>query len=199
MKRIILIILSLLLIINLGYSNSNKVKKPKKNYLQYKISLEVGGGIKKLSNDYFDEVYGENTNIYYNFGVSYKFSKSMGIFLRYELFKAKGKLTFTEDETELNINPLEFGLRFIASNALFMPYIELGGGYYMYKEENLIGKIDDKDFGFFGALGFRINVHKNVYIFAKGKYVFLKVNPNNEDEDIDLGGLGFGGGIGFKF
>ena len=199
MKRFIIIILSMLLLINLGLSKEKKHKKPKKNYLQYKISLEAGAGIKKLSNDYYDDVYGQNTNIYYNFGVSYKFSKTMGIFLRYELFKAKGGLTYTKEETELNINPLEFGLRFIASNALFMPYIELGGGYYMYKEENLIGKIDEKDFGFFGAFGFRINVHKKVYVFARAKYVFLKVvNPKN-NEDVNLGGLGFGGGIGFKF
>jgi len=199
MKKITLILMSILLLINVGFTKEKKPIKPKKNYLQYKISLEVGAGIKKISNDYYDEVYGQNTNIYYNFGVSYKFLKSMEVFLRYELFNAKGELTYTKDETELNINPLEFGLRFIASNSLFMPYIELGGGYYMYNEKNLIGEINEKDFGFFGGLGFRINVHKNIYVFAKGKYVFLKVNPNNQDEDTNLGGLSFGGGIGFRF
>lgn len=160
------------------------------------INLTIGGGIKNMTEPIFKTVYGSN-NIAYSVDLSYKTSGIFEIFLHSDYLSAKGELEFDPKDTTLTVIPIEFGLRFVFGKSKFNPYIGLGGGYYMLKEENFIGTVDDKQFGFFGEGGFRFHFGAKLFLDLKLKYNMLKYSIN--DISRDLGGLSYYAGIGFSF
>jgi hypothetical protein len=168
-------------------------------------SLTLNAGLRNITgindengNNLYEEVYGKN-NLIYGIDIGYNFGKFFQAFLHGEFFTAKGELSFSKEETTLTIIPLEIGARvkYMLGRQMFYPYFGVGAGYYLYKEENLIGTVDDGQFGFFTEGG--INVYFLDYLFLdlKMKYIIFKVDGVNEK--VDLGGLALMGGIGFSF
>ena len=97
-------------------------------------------------------------------------------------------MTYTKEETKLKIIPVELGARYlikVGNGCSLFPYIGAGAGYYMYKEENVIGTVDEKKIGFFAEGGLRFYLMSSFFIDAKVKNVFLKV------DDLQLGGFAF--------
>ncbi|MCI0470547.1 MAG: outer membrane beta-barrel protein [Candidatus Aminicenantes bacterium] len=169
------------------------------------FSVVIGGGIKNAGGiktadgkNLFEEVYGKN-NLSYSLDVGYKAAKYIQLFLHGEYFSTKGELTYTKEETTLTIIPVELGCRFMYGFAkdMFCPYIGLGGGFYLIKEENVIAPFDEKKFGFFGETGFAFYFVKYCFLDLKARYVFLKID--GAEGEVDLGGLALMGGIGFSF
>jgi opacity protein-like surface antigen len=160
-----------------------------------KFSLSVGAGMRSFSEQLYKDVYG-SSGVTYNVDLGFKVGKSLEAFLHTDYFSKTGKLTYTKEETKLKIIPVELGARFlikVGNGCSLFPYIGAGAGYYMYKEENFIGTVDDKKFGFFAEGGLRFYLMSSFFIDAKVKNVFLKV------DSLQLGGFAFMGAIGISF
>jgi len=167
-----------------------------------RFSFSVGAGMRNFSEDLFKNVYGSG-GISFNVDFGVKILKSLEVFLHTDYFFTYGELTYTNEETTLKIIPIELGARYLLSvNKLCKPrlfiYLGGGGGYYIYKEENIIGTIDEKKIGLFVEGGFRFYFLKAFFFDAKIKNVFLNVEVS-EGNKIELGGLSYMGGIGISF
>ncbi len=160
-----------------------------------KFSITAGGGIRNISEEIFKTVYGSNV-IAYNIDIAFKLGKSLEMFVHSDYLNVKGELEFAPKDTTLTIIPAEAGLRMIFGKSKFKPYLGLGAGYYMLKEENFIGTINDNSIGFFGEGGFRVYFGK-IFLDLKAKYIQLQYDVAGTK--IDLGGLSYFGGIGFSF
>ena len=167
------------------------------------FSLGIGAGIRNVKGvenenglNLYNEVYGKN-HMVYSIDLGYRVSKSLQVFLHYDSFSVNGKLTYTEEETKLTIKPLELGIRFFMGKRLIFPYIGAGTGYYMYKEENVIGTMDEKKFSIFGEGGLQFRYSRLLFIDLKVKYIFLKVD--GPEAQVDLGGMALIGGMGISF
>jgi len=158
--------------------------------------------MKNISESIFETVYGKN-NIAFSMDLAYRTRGVLEIFLHTDYFSADGKLQFDPKNTNLKIIPLEFGFRavFGKSNILkrskINPYIGVGAGYYMLKEDNFIGSVNEKKFGFFGEGGLRFNFGKKIFLDLKIKFIQLKFLVDTESRN--LGGLAYFGGIGYRF
>ncbi|MEN8153598.1 MAG: outer membrane beta-barrel protein [Acidobacteriota bacterium] len=161
-----------------------------------KLSLTIGAGIRNVSQNTFETVYGTN-NIAYSIDFAFTIKRSFEIFLHSDYLSAKGSLEFDPKDSTLTIFPAELGVRIVLGKKLFTPYLGLGGGYYMFKEENFIGTVDESQIGFFGEGGFRFNFKGTFFIDLKLKYNILNYDMNGTD--VDLGGLSYYGGIGIRF
>ena len=160
-----------------------------------KFSITIGGGIKNISEEIFETVYGTN-NIAYSIDFAFKLGRTIEIFAHTDYLKAEGELEFDPKATTLTIIPVEVGLRTLLGKGKLKPYVGIGAGYYMLKEENFIGTVDDNSIGFFGEGGLRAYFGK-VFLDLKLKYIQLKYDVSGTK--IDLGGLSYFGGIGFSF
>ena len=197
MKRNIIMIILLILTAFL-FAQDEWDKKIKKAPTRSIFSLSAGGGVKSLALDRAKDVYGDFNPVFYlDFAVNV--AKPLELFFHIEYFNPAGELSYTKEETKLRIIPVELGLRFLISKGNFTPYIGGGVGYYFYQEENVIGKLSDNKIGFLGEAGFKIFIAKKFFIDIKGRYTFLKVNVQQEEESIDLSGLSILGGFGITF
>lgn len=161
-----------------------QIKAEKRNI----ISFTLNAGIKNISENLSERVYGKN-NLVFSADLAFKPAQFMEIFLHSDYFSAKGETTLTGDATKLTIFPLELGVRFLIGKANFNFYLGAGGGYYFYKEKVTIDndeiKIDDKEYGFFAEAGLRIKIIKAIFFDLKGKYVYLKVKPESPSLDAN--------------
>ena len=162
-----------------------------------KFSFCLGAGIRNVTEERYEEVYGKN-NITYSADIGLKIFGSLELFLHTDYLKCDGKLTFSKENTTLTITPIELGARYMLGNKIIKPYIGAGMGYYTYKEENFIGTIDDNKTGFFAEGGIRFLVTKPLFIDLKFKYISLNIK-NDEGSDIQLGWISYMGGIGVTF
>jgi hypothetical protein len=170
--------------------------------LTERFSVSVGAGMRNISDDLYKDVY-DSGGISFNVDFGVRIWKSLEVFLHTDYFSIDGELTYTLEKTTLKIIPIELGARYLFSvNKKCKPklfiYLGGGGGYYMYKEENVIGTVDEKEFGFFAEGGFRFYFMKAFFLDAKIKNVFLQVECSEGDK-IKLGGLSYMGGIGISF
>lgn len=169
------------------------------------FSLTLDAGLRNITGvkdadgkNIYEEVYGKN-NLAYGIDFGYNFGKYFQVFLHGEYFSAKGELTFTKEDTTLTIIPLELGFRikYMLGREMFYPYIGLGAGYYLYKEENVIGTLEEGKVGFFSEVGCNIYFIKYFFLDLKARYVILEIE--GDEKTVDLGGLALMGGIGISF
>jgi outer membrane protein W len=168
-----------------------------------KFSLSIGAGIRNVKGvedengiNLYTEVYGKN-NMTYSIDLGYQVSKPLHVFLHSGYFSVKGTLTYTGEDTELTIIPIEVGLRFFKGYKNLFPYFGVGTGYYLYREENVIGTVDEKKIGFFAEGGLRFQFTRRFFTDLKVKYIFLEVT--GAEGQVDLGGFALMGGIGISF
>jgi outer membrane protein W len=163
-----------------------------------KCSLSIGAGVRNFSESGFKDVYGSSPITYsIDFGV--KIWKNLEAFLHTDYLKKNGKLTFTQEASTLKIFPLELGARYLFSlnetcKVKLFPYLGAGAGYYMIKEDNPIGNLDEKRTGFFVEGGLRFYLVKSFFIDAKLKDVMVKTKAG-----IKTGGFAYMAGLGISF
>jgi len=198
MKKLILL-MSVILLIGFHFINAEEYEFKEGEPCDYKtFSFTVGAGARNFSETLFKDVYG-STGIIYSFDFAAKVWKTVEAFLHTDYLSETGKLTFTGEDTTFKLIPIELGARYLlptkkTCNAKLLLYIGAGAGYYLIKEENPIGTIDEKKVGFFGEGGFRFYFAGSLFIDAKLKYTILK-----SENDTNLGGLSYMGGIGISF
>ncbi|MDY0296200.1 MAG: outer membrane beta-barrel protein [Acidobacteriota bacterium] len=176
------------------------------------FSLAVGAGMRSLTEDIAESLYGKN-NLVYSLDLAYALGKSLDIFVHTDYLQVDGETTFTKENTSLSIIPIEAGLRLRLSGRRLEPQIGFGAGYYMIKDEIEIASetftLEKNQVGFFIEGGLRVYVTRALFVFAQGRMTFLKFKPDQStDEDDtgiiyynerDLGGFAILGGLGIRF
>ena len=157
------------------------------------IFIELKGSYFNPSEKVFKDIYGSGMTYGGEIGIA--LWKGIDIWAGGDYFTKKGKLTFTEEETELQIMPIYGGIKIRLTRAKISPYIGLGVGYFQYKETNPIGKIEKGDIGYIGQVGCLFKVAGALFFDINGSYSYCKVKP--VDIKADLGGLKLGIGLGF--
>jgi len=166
------------------------------------FSITLGAGVRNFSDEEFKDVY-EKTPLVYSVDIAIRIMRSLEVFLHTDYLSIKGKTTYTHEDTTLKITPIELGIRFLigfkkSCKQKLLPYLGGGVGYYMIKEEfpggTPLEPVDEKKVGFFAEGGLRFYLMKSVFIDAKVKYIGLR-----SEDNIQMGGAAYIGGIGFSF
>lgn len=157
--------------------------------------IEAKGNYFQPKDQTFKEIYGNGMSFGGEIGIT--LGKGIGIWAGGHYFSKKGKLTFTEEDTEIQIIPLYAGLRFRLAKAGIRPYVGFAVGYFRYKEVNQIGTIKKGDIGYIGQVGIIFKVGGALFLDIKGSYSYCKVKP--VDIEANLGGLQGGIGLGLEF
>ncbi len=159
------------------------------------ITVELQGHYFYPSEKAFKDIYGG--------GMVVGGEISVGIWRNFELwfggsyFSKKGELTFTREETELEIYPIGGGLKYKLSTGIFDLYAGAGLNYYWYKESNPLGDVSEGGLGCTGKIGSYVRITGGFLIDLYLNYSYCKVKP--ADFEIDIGGIEAGMGIGYRF
>jgi len=139
----------------------------------------------------------------YGGGMMYGGEVSIGVWRSIEVwfggsyFSKKGKLTFTKEETKLEIYPIGGGLKYKLSTGIFDLYAGAGLNYYQYKESNPLGDVSKGGLGYIGKIGSYVKVTGGFLIDLYVNYSHCKIKP--ADFKINIGGIEAGVGIGYSF
>ncbi|MFA9409510.1 MAG: hypothetical protein ACERKJ_11860, partial [Candidatus Dadabacteria bacterium] len=114
----------------------------------------------------------------------------------------KGELTFTKEETKLEIYPLGGGVKYRFSTGIFDLYAGAGLNYYQYKESNPIGgewqaDVSKRGRGYVYKIGSCVSVTGGFLIDLYVNSSYCRLKP--ADIEINIGGIEAGIGIGYRF
>lgn len=147
------------------------------------------------SEEAFKDIYGG--------GMMYGGEVSIGVWRGVEVwfggsyFSKKGKLTFTKEETKLEIYPLGGGLKYRLTTGIMNFYAGAGLNYYQYKESNPLGHVSKGGLGYVGKVGSYVKVTGRLLMDLYVTYSYCKIKP--ADFKINIGGIEGGFGIGYIF
>ncbi len=118
-----------------------------------------------------------------------------------DFFSKSGKLTFTQEDTKIRITSLSAGLRARLTSSSVCPYLAAGVGYFLYKEENILGTFDGNVLGFVGQAGLLVSLSQTLAFDIYGRYNICKetVIGDAESFNADIGGFQAGGGLVIRF
>ena len=123
--------------------------------------------------------------------------RDLDLWLGGSYFSRKGELTFTKEETTLEIIPLGAGVKYRLTRGSLSFYIGLGLNYYQYKEKNPIGDVSEGGLGYIGKVGSYVKVTDGLLIDLYLNYSYCKIKP--ADFDVNIGGIEAGVGVGYRF
>jgi hypothetical protein len=181
MKKLILIIISMIFLSGLA------------NALE--VIVEVRAHYLHPSEKAFRDIYGG--------GTMYGGELSIGVWRGLEVwfggcyFSKKGELTFTKEETKLEIYPIGGGLKYRLSTGIFDLYAGAGLNYYRYKESNPLGDVSKGGLGYIGKIGSYVKITRRFLIDLYVNYSYCKMKP--ADFEINIGGFEAGIGLGYSF
>jgi hypothetical protein len=112
-------------------------------------------------------------------------------------YTKKGKLTYTEEETKIQLIPLGVGVKFLFGSGNIDFYAGGGVNYFLFKETNVLGNISDGGLGFCGKAGLYLRPGGGLVFDLFADYSYCKIEP--ADFKINIGGLSFGIGLGYQF
>jgi len=159
------------------------------------FKIEAVGYYFQPSDKAFKDIY--SSGISYGGEISITIWRGINVLAGGDYYYKKGKTSFTEEETEIQIIPLYGGIKLQVPNSNISPYAGFGIGYFTYKETSQIGKVEEGNMGFIGQLGCSFKIARGLFLDIKGSYSYCKVKP--VDIEADLGGLKAGIGLGFEF
>lgn len=159
------------------------------------FSIELKGSYFSPTETAFQDIYGGGMT----FGgeVSIGIWKKLQFWLGGNYYSGDGELSYTGEETSLQIIPIGGGLKYEFSKGTLRFYGGFGVNYYLYKESNVIGDVNEGGIGFVGKLGVMIKVVKGLMIDLFGEYSYCKMTP--ADFTINIGGIAAGIGLGYEF
>jgi hypothetical protein len=117
-----------------------------------------------------------------------------------EMFSKTGHLTLSEDETKVRIVPIYAGLRCQFGKKKLHSYIGAAAAYFLFHEENLLGKASENGLGFLGQAGVMARIGGPVWLDVFGDYRVCKLTTGGDDPvEAKLDGLSAGLGLVFRF
>jgi opacity protein-like surface antigen len=143
----------------------------------------------------FKDIYGSGPA--YGLEANFGLTKNLDLWIGADYYQKKGELTFSKMETDVRILPVTAGLRYRIPAGPVRFYAGAGLGYFLFREENLIGKVDVRKLGFLGKAGAYVRVFQGLYIDAHLRYSYCVIKP--QDIKANIGGLSFGVGFGYDF
>jgi len=123
--------------------------------------------------------------------------KKFGLILETGNFKKRGELTFTKEETTVNIFFIGPGIIYMHTLGIFDLYGGTGFRYYHFKERNPLGHTQKGKLGYFLSLGTYIHIKSHFYADFGINYSGCKVKP--ADLRVEIGGLEAGIGVAYEF
>lgn len=163
------------------------------------VKIDVGllYSARTVSDDAIKDVYGSG-GVFFPYAVVNAW-KGLGFGLGYEGgYSRDGKIGLYQEDTSLKVGGMEAFAAYRFDIGKLAPYVKLGVGSYAYKQVvSGATKVDDKKSALSLAAGLRYYVTKGLFLAAEAKYAPLKVKPL--EEEVDLGGMRFGAGIGYTF
>jgi len=182
--KILIIVFSLIVILVSADLNANSKK----------FSIEIGTGVRNIAAEHYSSIF-TKTNLCYSVDVAFKIFNSGELFIHSDYLSLKGETDYTKEETSFTMIPAELGFRLLLGSKSIVPFFGLGGGYYSYTDEHPgLLTISESKVGFFGEAGLKYYFSNSIFIGLRVKYIMLK-----SENETDLGGLLYTGGIGFSF
>jgi hypothetical protein len=173
------------------------------------VSLLIPGMINakisylELKTNYFNPVNQDFKDIYgggiqYGLELGFDIRENFTVWVGGSYFKKKGELTFTKEETTLNILKIfEVGIRYKLSKRVIVPYIGAGLSLINFKETNPIGSVEELKLGYSGQFGIFINFAKRFSLDLRINASSCKVNP--ADKKVNIGGTSISVGLKYNF
>jgi hypothetical protein len=148
-----------------------------------------------------------NLNKIYGSGYVFIPSLSITVFPNFSIeaayeggYKKSGLVGLYQDDSTLRISGMEISGIFWYRFSEFRPYVQLGAGYYSYRQdvdnEIVRYQVDHKNIGFILGGGLDIALFKGLFFTLGIKYVQLEVQPFNVE--VDLSGIRILAGIGWE-
>jgi outer membrane protein W len=164
-------------------------------------SVRVGASINyyAASDSNIKDIYGSGNTMVGGF-LSFELFRKIEVGVEANYFRAKGKMTLTQEEISLVLMPFVVRARYrIADFGRFSPYVGAGLAYFSYKENlpSRLGNVSETALGEHGEAGCYCQFGKKLFLDVNVRYVFCETKPF--DETIKLGGLRAGLGIGYIF
>lgn len=173
------------------------------DYEMRKVGVGVNVGYLALQDEVFQEVYGKG-GAYNNAELSFVLpfaARYVDVWTGVSQFKADGKSTHFEEDTELKITVFSLALRYLIKSTKLTPFFGLGVDYYSYKETLPSGfdvpSVGGSDLGFHvqGGVLYRITPA----LFAKLLIKYNSAKTTENTIDVNLGGMEYALGLIFRF
>lgn len=164
------------------------------------INLQYGTYF--VSSEVFGQVYGNRISLYggsisktilrqnnHNFLINFGFFRT----------SATGESTVTKEATQFSMTPLSLSIGYMANHPYVIPYIGLGGDLISYQETSDIYSTSGSTWGYHLEGGAFFKVPRLEFLMLKIYLKLSKAVAQENDIEIDLGGLEFGLGLTFGF
>lgn len=145
--------------------------------------------------NFFEEIYGEG--FAYGVEIDIELWKRLDLWASVNIFSKQGKLTYTQEPTEVRIIPIEWGLRYRFLSKRISLYTGIGLGYVSLYESNFIGDVNTKKLGYNAGLGGFVSLFHNLIFDVFIRYTWYNVHPASIE--VNIGGYDLGVAIGYSF
>ena len=170
---------------------------------QYASDFEAGGdfGIRTANDSQIRDTY--RNGIFFFPYLAFNFWRGLFVGAGYEGgFSRKAIIGLYEESSSLKVSGIEFFIGYELKIKFFSPYLRIGYGSFAYKQTIDSPyvkeyKVDAKKSTLTLDGGIKLYPVKYLFLAAEVKYLPLKVKPY--EEEVDLGGLRYGGRVGFTF
>ena len=159
------------------------------------ITIGLRGNYFSPSEKAFQDIYGGGMR--FEGELTFSIWKNLQLWIGGNYFSQNGELTFTKEETSLQIIPIGGGIKYRYLAGKIGIYGGVGLNYYLYKESNILGEVREGGLGFVGKIGVTVTVIKGLFLDLFGEYSYCKMTP--DDFTINIGGMAAGIGLGYKF
>jgi len=124
---------------------------------------------------------------------------NFNIYLDIKYYSRQGQLTFSREETNFYMVPIDVGVRYIYALGPLLPYLGAGLDFYLYYEDNAIGTVLNSTNGYHVTAGtyLRFGQSVPVMINLRAKYTWAKAE--RDANQIQLGGLEYCIGLVFTY
>lgn len=159
------------------------------------VSVKLCGGYFKPAKQTFEDIYGG--------GMTYGAEVTVGIWKNLELwaggstFTKKGELTYTKEETTVDIIPVGSGIRYVFISGRINLYAGAGLAYHFFKETNVIGDVSTGNLGYSINVGGFLKLIQGLFIDIGLKYSSCEIVHSSIKADID--GLALSLSLGYHF
>jgi opacity protein-like surface antigen len=143
----------------------------------------------------FRDIYGGG--ITYGFELSSPVSRNLEMWIEGGYFSRAGRLTYTKEKTTLRIVPVGGGIRYLFSTDRWKFQAGLGLDYFFFRESNVLGTVLAGKLGLAGTIGSNFALSEKILIDMWVRYSYCQMKP--EDLKFNVGGLGAGVGLAYRF
>jgi hypothetical protein len=159
------------------------------------VTVELKISYFNPSEQAFKDIYG--SGLMYDREVNIRVLKNLQLWLEGGFFSKKGKMTFAQEETKLELLPLGTGAKYSLTKWKISFYLGMGLNYYRYKEETPLRLIRKGALGYLGKIGGVVKIGDGLVMNFYTDYSDCKTQP--ADYKVNIGGLRAGVGLGYRF